>query len=317
VARSDRAGLLASIFSTRALALVDSLPAAAQPDYLSGLLIGHELRGLEELDRHALDAGRIVLSGGEELCVRYRRVLAGMGRRGVEIARHATARGLWSIARAAGLVDDAGGGSLREALAACGLIAILRGIQPGEAEAAGAALYAAGLRAIEVPLNSPDPLASIRALRASLPAGCAVGAGTVMTAAQVDDVRAAGGEFIVMPHADPSVIRAARRAGLEVAPGVATAGEAFAAVAAGADLLKMFPAGELGAGMLAAWRAVLPAELAVIPVGGIDAGGMPAFVAAGAAGFGLGSAIYRPGMAPDEIGRRAAAMVAAWRAAQR
>lgn len=314
VARTARAGVLASMFSTRSLALVESLPAEAQADYLSGLLIGHELRGLEELDRHALDAERIVLAGGEELCRRYRRVLAGMGRREVEVARHATARGLWSIARAAGLVDDTSGGSLRESLSRCGLVAILRGIQPGEAEAAGAALYAAGLRAVEVPLNSPDPLASIRALRGSLPADCAVGAGTVMSAAQVDDVRAAGGEFIVMPHADPAVIRAAREAGLEVAPGVATAGEAFAAIAAGADLLKMFPASELGAATLAAWRAVLPGEVQVIPVGGVGAADMAKFVAAGAAGFGLGSAVYRPGMPPDEIGSRAAAMVAAWRA---
>lgn len=124
----------------------------------------------------------------------------------------------------------------------CGLIAILRGVQPHEVVAIGHALYDAGFRIIEVPLNSPEPLASIRALRDALPADCLVGAGTVLSIEAVADVAAAGGQIIVMPHSDPDVIRAARAAGMACAPGVATLTEAYAALAAGANMLKLFPA---------------------------------------------------------------------------
>ncbi|HKE15251.1 MAG TPA: 2-dehydro-3-deoxy-6-phosphogalactonate aldolase [Kofleriaceae bacterium] len=322
VARSPegRAGVLSTIFSARTLGLAGELSPEGQADYLSGLLIGHEIQALEDLDRHALDgAARIVLAGEGELCARYRRVLAGCGHRGVALARAAAERGLWSLARAAGLVADSpedarAGGSLRAALGRCGLVAILRGIRPEEARAVGEALYAAGLRAIEVPLNSPDPLASIRALRESLASDCAVGAGTVLDPAAVEDVRRAGGDFVVTPHADLAVVRAARAAGLEVAPGAATATEAIAALAAGADLIKMFPAAELGAGTLAAWRAVLPAGSQVIAVGGVTTDNLAELAAAGAAGFGIGSAIYRPGLGAGEVAARAAGFVAAWRA---
>jgi 2-dehydro-3-deoxygalactonokinase len=314
-----RAGLLSTVFSTRALALTGELSAEAQADYLSGLLIGHELDGLEQLDRHAL-AGEVVLAGDDALCRRYRRALTSLGC-DANVAGGAAERGLWSIARAARLVDELDDErrrhQLRRALARCGLLAILRGVGPREAAEVGAALHAAGLRAVEVPLNSPEPLASIRALRSALPADCAVGAGTVMTADQVEEVRQAGGEFVVMPHADPRVIAAARWAGLEVAPGIATIGEALAALAAGADLLKMFPADQLGAATLAAWRAVLPDGAMVLAVGGISPANLADFAAAGAAGFGLGSALYRPGLAPSEIAARAAELVAAWRAAGR
>jgi 2-dehydro-3-deoxygalactonokinase len=322
VARSPegRAGVLSTIFSTRALGLTGALAPEAQADYLSGLLIGHEIHALEELDRHALDgAAHILLAGSEALCERYRRVLAGCGRDAV-IARNATERGLWSVACAAGLVEGdraprRAREPLRDALARSGLMAIVRGIQPGEASEIGAALYGAGLRAIEVPLNSPDPIASVRILRGALPSDCAIGAGTVMTPAQVDEVRGAGGEFVVMPHSDESIIRAARAACLEVAPGAATITEALAALAAGAGMVKMFPAEQLGAGTLAAWRAVLPAGTLVIPVGGITPASLASFVAAGAAGVGLGSALYRPGLAAGEVAARAEAFVAAWRAA--
>ncbi|RZJ11685.1 MAG: 2-dehydro-3-deoxy-6-phosphogalactonate aldolase, partial [Haliea sp.] len=156
------------------------------------------------------------------------------------------------------------------ALSRCGLIAILRGVAPHEAAAIGDALYQAGFRIIEVPLNSPDPLQSIRLLRASLPEDCMVGAGTVLDASACADIRAAGGELVVMPHADPAVIRAAKAAGLVCAPGVATPTEAFAALSAGADALKLFPAEQLGIATLKAWRAVMPPSLALIPVGGIS-----------------------------------------------
>src|SRR3990167_10494806 len=136
--------------------------------------------------------------------------------------------------------------SFHQALSECGLIAILRGLRPEEAVAIGSALYDAGFRIIEVPLNSLDPLASIRALRDALPADCLIGAGTVLRPESCTEIADAGGQLVVMPHSDPAVIRAAKAAGLACAPGVATPTEAFAALAAGADVLKMFPAEALG-----------------------------------------------------------------------
>lgn len=203
---------------------------------------------------------------------------------------------------------------LEDALRRTGLIAILRGVRHTEVEAIGAALYESGFRIIEVPLNSPEPLLSIAALRKSLPADCLVGAGTVLKPEQVDQVKAAGGELIVMPHSDGAVIRAAKSAGLTCAPGVATVTEAFAALAAGADVLKMFPAEQLGPHVVKAWRAVVPREIALLPVGGITPQGMAAFLEAGASGFGLGSALYSPGLSADEVRQRAQAFSAAWKA---
>lgn len=203
---------------------------------------------------------------------------------------------------------------LKNALKQCGMIAILRGVRPGEVAAIGVALYAAGFRVIEVPLNSPQPFESIRILRTALAADCVVGAGTVLTLALVDEVKNAGGEIIVMPHSDAAVIGAAKQAGLACAPGVATVTEAFAALAAGADILKMFPAEQLGPDVVKAWRAVIPANVALIPVGGITPASMAAFVAAGASGFGLGSALFKPGMRAEQVSRNAQQFVAAWRA---
>jgi len=197
-----------------------------------------------------------------------------------------------------------------------GLVAILRGITPAEAAAIGDALFTAGIRIIEVPLNSPDPMASIRILREHLPAECLVGAGTVVTPAQVDDVRRAGGGLIVMPHSDPRVIRAALAARLATMPGVATPSEAFAALDAGVDALKMFPAELLGPAVLKAWRAVLPAATPLVPVGGITPEKLAGFVAAGATGAGLGSALYHPGATASDVAARASAFVEAWRAAR-
>ncbi|EFH09234.1 2-dehydro-3-deoxy-6-phosphogalactonate aldolase, partial [Teichococcus cervicalis] len=182
------------------------------------------------------------------------------------------------------------------ALAALPLIAILRGLTPEEAAPVGIALYEAGFRLIEVPLNSPRPFDSIAALRRLLPLDALVGAGTVTRAAEVDTLARLEAELVVMPHADPAVIGAAAQAGLLCAPGVATPTEAFAALAAGATALKLFPAELVTPPVLKAMRAVLPAGTRLLPVGGITPQSMAPFVAAGAAGFGLGSALYAPGL---------------------
>ena len=200
------------------------------------------------------------------------------------------------------------------AFAALPLVAILRGLRPERAVATASVLYDAGFRVIEVPLNSPDPFASIAAVRAALPADAVVGAGTVLDAASVAELARAGGELVVMPHADTAVIRAAVAAGL---PCVATPTEAFAALAAGATALKLFPAEMLGPPVLKALRAVLPAGTRLLPVGSIAPASMAPYVAAGAAGFGLGSALFTPAMADDEVSERAAAFCGAWAALAR
>ncbi|CAI8782385.1 2-dehydro-3-deoxy-6-phosphogalactonate aldolase [Pseudomonas chlororaphis] len=203
---------------------------------------------------------------------------------------------------------------LKQALAQNGLIAILRGLRPQEAAAIGEVLYQAGFRVIEVPLNSPQPFDSIRILRDALPADCLIGAGTVLTPEQVEQVKAAGGQVIVMPHSDPRVLRAARAAGLYLSPGVATPTEAFAALAEGADVLKLFPAEQMGPAVVKAWLAVLPAGTVLLPVGGITPDNMRVFVDAGVKGFGLGSGLFKPGMSAAEVATRAKAYVAAWNA---
>jgi len=202
--------------------------------------------------------------------------------------------------------------TFQQALRQCGLIAILRGVRPDEVEAIGKALYDAGFRIIEVPLNSPEPLKSIATLRRTLPLDCVVGAGTVLSPEQVAQVKAAGGELIVMPHSDAAVIGAAKQAGLCSAPGVATVTEAFAALAAGADVLKMFPSEQLGVAVVKAWRAVIPMSVALLPVGGIVPSSLAVFTSAGASGFGLGSALYKPGMSAASVSENAKAFVSAW-----
>ncbi len=199
------------------------------------------------------------------------------------------------------------------ATAALPLVAILRGITPSEVEAVGAVLYEAGFRLLEVPLNSPDPFASIALLRRSLPVEALVGAGTVLSPERVERLLEAGGELVVMPHADTQVIRAAKALGLLCVPGVATPTEAFAALDAGADALKLFPAELVTPAVLKAMRAVLPKSTLLLPVGGIAPDTMAPYLAAGANGFGLGSALYAPGMSSAQVGERANAFVAAWR----
>ena len=200
---------------------------------------------------------------------------------------------------------------LKPFLDRCPLVAILRGIRPDEAEAIAATLADAGLAIIEVPLNSPDPMASIALLSAKFGDNVLIGAGTVMTEAQVAEIAAAGGKLIVTPHADPIVVRAAKRLGLLAVPGFFTPAEAFALLAAGADALKLFPAEGASPAMLRAMRAVLPTATMVLPVGGIDATNMDAWREAGAAGFGIGSSIYKPGDTPAVVATKARTLLRA------
>ena len=194
------------------------------------------------------------------------------------------------------------------------LVAILRGLKPSEAPEILEALVGEGFALIEIPLNSPDPLASIAAMRRLAPPEAFVGAGTVLSVADVEAVAGAGGDLVVTPNANAPVIARARALGLICLPGVATPTEAFAALEAGADGLKAFPAEMIGPAIVKAWRAVIPARVPILPVGGIGPANMAAYVAAGASGFGLGSAIYKPGDTAARVRDNAAAFVAAWRA---
>ncbi|MCF8204738.1 MAG: 2-dehydro-3-deoxy-6-phosphogalactonate aldolase [Methylotenera sp.] len=201
---------------------------------------------------------------------------------------------------------------LHQALQQLPLVAILRGVRPDEVEAIADSLYIEGFRVIEVPLNSPQALASIGHLARRMPADALIGAGTVLSADAVRDVQVAGGRLIVMPHADTAVIRVAKARGMACVPGAATPTEAFAALQAGADALKLFPAELVTPSVVKAMRAVLPHELKLLPVGGITPETMAPYRKAGAAGFGLGSALYAPGMTAEEVGRRARAFAEAW-----
>ncbi|WP_457442335.1 2-dehydro-3-deoxy-6-phosphogalactonate aldolase [Roseateles sp. P5_E4] len=203
---------------------------------------------------------------------------------------------------------------LDQALQQLPLVAILRGVKPDEVEAIADALYLEGFRVIEVPLNSPQALDSIARLARRMPNDALIGAGTVLSADAVRDVQIAGGRLIVMPHADVAVIRVAKARGLACIPGAATPTEAFAALQAGADALKLFPAELVTPPVLKAMRAVLPRELSLLPVGGITPETMAPYRQAGAAGFGLGSALYSPGLTASDVAPRARAFVQAWRA---
>lgn len=200
------------------------------------------------------------------------------------------------------------------AFAALPLVAILRGLTPAEAEPAGRALYDAGFRLIEVPLNSPDPFDSIAAIRNALPQDALVGAGTVLALDQVDQLASIGADLVVMPHADTAIIRAAKSRSMICVPGIATATEAFAALAAGADALKLFPAEQIVPPVVKALRAVVPHSVRLLPVGGITPDNMQPYRAAGAAGFGLGSALYSPGLPVTELAARATRFAQAWAA---
>ncbi|WP_428156128.1 2-dehydro-3-deoxy-6-phosphogalactonate aldolase [Brevundimonas sp.] len=203
-----------------------------------------------------------------------------------------------------------------ESLDALPLIAILRGLTPHEAVDVGEAIVAAGFLCLEVPLNSPQPLESIRRLRQALNGRALVGAGTVLNVAAAREVAEAGGQLIISPNTNTDVIRETKALGLLSLPGFFTPSEAFAALDAGADALKLFPAEIAGPKGLKAVRAVLPAATRVYPVGGVDPDSMAAWLGAGASGFGIGSAVFKPGQTADQVGRQAAQFVTAWNAAQ-
>jgi 2-dehydro-3-deoxyphosphogalactonate aldolase len=202
---------------------------------------------------------------------------------------------------------------LRDSLQQLPLIAILRGMKPVEAPWVMATVVAAGFRILEVPLNSPRRFESLAYLVRHAPPGGLIGAGTVLTEAEVDEVAATGAKLMIAPNCAPPVIAAAKARGLIALPGVATPTEAFAALQAGADGLKMFPGELLPPAAVKAWRAVLPKGTLLVPTGGVTPDNVAAYRAAGADGFGIGSALYRPGMARDDLAQRAAAFVAAVR----
>ena len=201
--------------------------------------------------------------------------------------------------------------TLEDAIALSPIVAILRGLHPDEAVAHAEALFDAGVRALEVPLNSPDPLVSIAAIAGAFGDRMMVGAGTVLTPAQVDDVAKAGGRLIVSPNSDPEVIRRTVALGLVAAPGFATATEAFTAYAAGARHLKLFPAASYGPGHLKQLKAVLPSDAFVWAVGGVGPDNLAAWRAAGAHAFGIGGELYRPGQSPADTRSRGVEMVKA------
>lgn len=196
-----------------------------------------------------------------------------------------------------------------------GLVAILRGVTPGEAVAVAEAIFDAGFDAVEVPYNSPDPLESIRRIRAAGPADRRVGAGTVLSPDDVRRAADAGASLIVSPNTRPDVVAETVRLGLESYPGAATPTEAFAALDAGARAIKLFPSSAIGIDGMRAWASVLPAGTALVPVGGVDPGNLSSWAQAGAAGAGLGTSLYRPGDTPDVVGTRAAELVRIWSAA--
>jgi 2-dehydro-3-deoxyphosphogalactonate aldolase len=191
--------------------------------------------------------------------------------------------------------------TLTDWLGRCPLIAILRGVRPEEVVDIGAALYRAGLRIVEIPLSSPDPLASVALLSGRFGDRMLVGAGGIMEPAQVEQVADAGGRLAILPHADIQIVVTARRLGLVVIPGFCTPTEAFTMISAGASGLKLFPAEGNPPAVLEAMRGVLPAEMPIIPVGSISPANMGEYWHAGAAGFGLGPALYRPGMNADAV----------------
>lgn len=204
--------------------------------------------------------------------------------------------------------------SLAEWLRRCPLVAILRGIKPTEALDVGAALIDTGFSIIEVPLNSPEPYASIMKLSKRFGDKALIGAGTVTDWEQVAKVADAGGQIIVMPHADARIIEAAKRRNMIALPGFGTATEAFRMIEAGADGLKLFPAEANPPKVLKALRAVLPKNTPVLPVGGITVQNMKDYWAAGADGFGLGSALYKPGDSPGKVAQAAADFRFEWHA---
>ena len=196
------------------------------------------------------------------------------------------------------------------------VVAILRGLQPHEAVAVGAALVESGIRIIEVPLNSPDPLASIAALQSAFGDTALIGAGTVLSVEAAEGLHGVGGRIMVTPNTDPSVIARGVQLGLEVMPGFMTPSEAFAAINAGARRIKLFPAARLGTSYVKAVKDVLPRNVGVWAVGGTDAATIGEWLNAGCEGIGVGGALYRPGDSAAHVGEKARELVTAWKAAK-
>ncbi len=195
-----------------------------------------------------------------------------------------------------------------------GVIAILRGVTPAEVLPVTEALQAGGIRIVEVPLNSPEPLDSIQRLVRQWGDELLIGAGTVLTPADVDLVADAGARLVLSPHFDVAVVRRSRARGLLSMPGVATPSEGFQALAAGADALKLFPAEVLGPPVVKAWRAVFPKDVRMVSVGGVELGNIRAFREAGVDAVGVGSSLYRPGLTPEDVLARAQALCTRWAA---
>ncbi|SCK08989.1 2-dehydro-3-deoxy-6-phosphogalactonate aldolase [Vogesella sp. LIG4] len=208
------------------------------------------------------------------------------------------------------------GPDLDSAMAQLPLVAILRGVRPDEVLAIAGALYDAGWRMLEVPLNSPAPLESIALLARHFGERMLVGAGTVLSAQQVREVAAAGGRLIVSPNLEREVVTTSKALGLYALPGVQTASECFTALQAGADGLKLFPGEAVTPAIIKALRAVLPPATRLLPVGGITPDNMAAFSAAGASGFGIGSALFKPGMSAAAVGQQAQRFAASLRGQQ-
>lgn len=203
--------------------------------------------------------------------------------------------------------------ALKALLETCPLVAVLRWITPQEVEGVTEVLIDAGFRLIEVPLNSPDPLVSIERIATRFGSQALIGAGTVMSPADVTRVRDVGGRLIVMPHADLAVVSAAHSQQMACFPGVATPTEGFAAMQTGADGLKIFPAESISPAVLKAWRAVFAPSIPLLPTGGITPETMPEWIKAGASGFGIGGNLYRPGRSLEDIRTSATAFVDTWR----
>lgn len=205
---------------------------------------------------------------------------------------------------------------LEDGLDACGIVAILRGVSPDEAIAMGQALFEAGVRVVEVPLNSPAPFLSIAKLAKEFAGRMIVGAGTVLTVQDVNMLKSSGGEISVSPDCNEAVIARAVELGMVPLPGVFTPTEAFSALRAGATHLKLFPAEAASPVVIKAWKAVLPRDVKIFAVGGITPENMGEWLAAGARGFGIGSSIYKPGMSVEAVHNAASTLVSAWNRAK-
>eukprot|EP00658_Telonema_sp_P-2_P066810 TRINITY_DN55775_c0_g1_i2.p1 TRINITY_DN55775_c0_g1~~TRINITY_DN55775_c0_g1_i2.p1 ORF type:complete len:559 (+),score=120.80 TRINITY_DN55775_c0_g1_i2:206-1882(+) len=316
-------GLTHKVFSSRTQVLAGKLSADCVAPYLSGVLIGDEIQsGLA--DFHVPQGDKVVLVGADTLCARYTLAFERAGVETVSVG-NTVVSGLfqigagiesWEVTADALEISPAAECRLASALAECPLVAILRGIRPNQIEPAAEALGGSGFRIIEVPLNSPDPYESIRLLAECTKGlkNTLIGAGTVLSVQEVDKVAESGGELIVSPNTDLAVIRRAVERGLVCIPGVCTPSEAFAALGAGATALKLFPAEAVPPSILKAMRAVLPKRTVVLAVGGINgAEDMVEYIEAGANGFGIGSAVFKPSMSLSEMAANATRLVEAGR----